>query len=151
MTKDDVQSESDELEAVAKAMAMWEHHLETATDHWHEGVQRSAEKYRTGLAEGLGVEPEDVPDEAVEHWQQSVMETGPDEFANAVTGEGIDWFAGLYEKATGEEPPPEVKDTARDVTNEALDRAGDDATDEELIDAVHEAVQRRMGGASVES
>ncbi|NEU57485.1 hypothetical protein [Halorussus sp. MSC15.2] len=150
MAGDDSETASEELMDEAEAMAMWERHLESATDRWHEGVRESAEEYREGLAEGLGVEPEDVPDEAVEHWQESVMETGPDEFAASITGEGTDWFTGLYEKATGEQPPQAVEDAARDVKQEALDRVGDDASDEEIANAVRQAVRRRSGDATEE-
>ncbi|WP_435179905.1 hypothetical protein [Halorussus sp. AFM4] len=148
MAGDDSQTDSDELQEVARAMALWERHLESAADHWHEGVRESAEEYREGLAEGLGVEPEDVPDEAVEHWQESVMETDASEFAGSIAGEGTDWFIGLYEQTTGEEPPPEVEEAAREVQEAALDRLDDDASDEEITDAVQEAVRQRRQDAT---
>lgn len=143
MAGDDSETDPDELTEVAEAMTMWERHLESAADHWHEGVRESAEEYREGLADGLGVEPEDVPDEAVDHWQESVTETDATEFADAIAGEGTDWFVGMYERATGEEPPEAVEDAAREVREEALERIDDDASDEEVTNAVREAVRQR--------
>lgn len=142
----DDEPDTDRIEAEMEAMALWEHHLEEATRRWQEGVQRSAEEYREGYAEAMGVDPEDVPDEAVEHWQEGVMETGPEAFAGAVAGEGADWFVGLYERATGKEPSEEVRSLAREVEREALSEVGEDATDEEVLDAVREVVRRRRGG-----
>lgn len=123
-------------------MALWERHLQQATEHWQEGVSQSGEDYREGLAEAMGVEPSDVPDEAVEHWKESVMETGPEQFAGAIAGEGSDWFTGLYERMTGNEPPAEVADLASKIEREALDDVGEDASDEEIVEAVHEVIRR---------
>ena len=147
MTEDDSRSDADRLTAEVEAMALWERHLENATDRWHEGVSESAQEYREGLADALGVEPEDVPDETVEHWQESVMETGPEQFAAAITGDGTDWFTGFYEQATGERPPAEVVDLASDIEREALSEVGEDASDEEIVRAVREAVRRRTDAA----
>lgn len=148
MTQDDSTTETDDLRAEAEAMALWEHHLQDAAASWREGVSGSADDYREGLAEAMGVEPEDVPDEAVENWQESVMETDAREFARSVAGQGTDWFTGLYESATGEEPPPEVEELAAEIEREALAAVDDDASDEAIIDAVEDAVGRRRAEAS---
>lgn len=131
-------------------MALWQRHLSDAADRWHEGVEQSGEQYREGLADALGVDPEDVPDDAVENWKEGVAETDPDEFAGAVAEGGADWFAGLYENATGSEPPSEVTDLAREVEREALARVDDDASDEEITAAVREVVRRRRADPSDE-
>ena len=142
MTEND-SADDERLMDEVEAMALWERHLSQANERWKEGVSRSADDYREGLAEAMGVEPSDVPDGAVEHWQESVMNTDAEQFASAMTGEGADWFTGLYERMTGEEPPPEVRDLAREVEEEALSNAGEDASDEEIVDAVRDAVERR--------
>ena len=144
MTDENTEFDEDQLAEEVRAMAIWERHLQHANEQWHQGVSESADEYREGLAEAMGVEPSDVPDEAVEHWQQSVMETGPEEFAGSIEGEGSDWFEGLYRKATGEDPPPELTDLAREIEEEALSNAGEDASDEEIVEAVTEAIQRRQ-------
>lgn len=141
----------DQLAAEVEAMALWERHLERATAQWHDGVSQSAEEYRDGLADALGVDPDDVPDEAVENWQAGVMETGAEQFASAITGEGSDWFTGLYESATGDKPPAEVEALAREIRQEALERSDEGATDEALVQTVHELVRERRSNATVDS
>ena len=143
MSTDDKQTDEDALTAEVRAMVIWERHLEQATERWHEGVSRSADEYREGLADAMGVSPDDVPDEAVEHWQERVMETGPEEFATAIAGEGADWFTGMYERVTGKEPPADVRDLASELEREVLDSVGDDASDEEVAATVQEVVSRR--------
>lgn len=136
--------QSDELTEEMEAMALWERHMKQAAERWHEGVSHSGEDYRRGLAEGLGVDEEDVPDETVEHWRESVIETDAEEFAGSIAGEGSDWFVNLYEEVTGNEPPDRVKQSAQEVVDAAQQRAGDEASDEELTTAVHEEIKRRM-------
>lgn len=45
----------EEVQQLLEAMAVWESHLRRAAEEWHEEVSDSAEEYRRGLAEGLGV------------------------------------------------------------------------------------------------
>lgn len=144
MTEDDTPSEADRLEHLLEAMVIWERHLQESVEQWHEGVSESAREYREGLAAGLGVEPEEIPDETVEHWKEGVMETGSEAFATAIRDEGADWLVGMYEGVTGRDPPPHVQELAEHVERVALERAGEDASDEELANALREALRARV-------
>lgn len=72
------------------------------------------------------------------------METDAGDLTGSVAGEGSDWLVGIYEGVTGREPPDSVKEVARDVEERALDRAGDDPSDEEILDAVRDELRRTV-------
>lgn len=145
MSSDDAETDPEAMDRMLQAMAIWERHLRTAGEEWQEGVEDSAEEYRRGFAESMGVDPEDVPDEAVERWQEGVAETSAEEFSQSLADEGADWLAGLYESETGHEPPEAVMEAAQVVEDE-IRQAGDDVSDEELADRMRQAVRQRAGG-----